>query len=96
MTVYIGPVNKCTDPLAELDQTGRPWGFSECAELITDTNDLKSLHEIAKRSMPYFDWFATVPIPHHRISRRCRQKAIDAGAVSVTQDQLEEIAAKLV
>lgn len=93
MTVYIGPVIKCTDPLMELDTAGKRWGFSECCELISD-GDKDEIHKLAKVAMPYFDWFSLLPVPHHRISRKSREKAIAAGAVVVTQEEFDEIAAK--
>ena len=97
MSVYIGPVQKCTSPLTELDEHGVHWGFSECAEVVSDSGDLKELHAAACQVSPYVKWFATLPVPHYRITRKCRWAAYKSGTFqTVGQDVFEKIVEKMV
>lgn len=98
MTVYIGPLQHCTSPQTELNSGGKAWGFNACHEPIPfpqTAENIKVCHDIAKKAMPYYDWFISDPLAHHRISISCRGAAVASGAVSVTQEELDLIVVKI-
>jgi hypothetical protein len=78
---------------AILSGEANPWGYSEVCHLIVSkasgNEGLQALHDKAHNLGISKDDFIAAPVPHYRMTRQRRMKAIKSGVVALDAEKFD-------